>query len=69
MPVTFVVSLDEARYSAMCAFGGITQIEQQCRDLHGGNVIGDFVQDLRYGFRQLCRSPGFSALARGRGLS
>ncbi|PYX20590.1 MAG: hypothetical protein DMG82_21740 [Acidobacteria bacterium] len=43
--------------------GGIPQIEQQCRDTRGGNVVDDFIQDLRYGLRQLLRSPGFSALA------
>src|SRR5208282_1668930 len=43
--------------------GGITQIEQQCRDARGGNFMENLAQDLRYGFRQLRRSPGFSALA------
>ena len=43
--------------------GGIPQIEQQCRDTRGGSVVDDFIQDLRYGLRQLLRSPGFSALA------
>ncbi len=57
------MSPEDARYSALRALGGLTQIEQQCRDARGGNVMEDFVQDLRYGFRQLCRSPGFSALA------
>src|SRR6266700_419723 len=57
------MSLEEARYSAVRTLGGITQIEQQCRDARGGSVLEDLVQDLRYGFRQLCRSPGFSALA------
>ncbi len=56
------MSPEEARYSAMRAWGGITQIEQQCRDARGGSLWEDFAQDLRYGFRQLCRSPGFSAL-------
>jgi hypothetical protein len=56
------VSPEEARYSAMRALGGIAQIEQQCRDARGGSVLEDFVQDLRYGIRQLCRNPGFSAL-------
>src|SRR6266700_6793422 len=56
------VSPEEARYSAVRTFGGIAQIEQQCRDARGGSILEDFVQDLRYGFRQLCRSPGFSAL-------
>jgi macrolide transport system ATP-binding/permease protein len=57
------MSGEEARRSAMRAMGGIAQIEQQCRDARGGSVLQDFVQDLRYGFRQLRRSPGFSALA------
>ncbi|MGH9640790.1 MAG: ADOP family duplicated permease [Terriglobales bacterium] len=57
------MSPEEARYSAMRSLGGITQIEQQCRDARGGNFLQDSLQDLRYGFRQLCRNPGFSALA------
>src|ERR1700733_1136798 len=54
---------EEARYSALRALGRMTQIEQQCRDARGGSVIENLVQDLRYGFRQLCRCPGFSSLA------
>ena len=54
---------EEARYSALRALGGMTQIEQQCRDARGGSFFEDLVQDLRYGLRQLLRSPGFSALA------
>jgi macrolide transport system ATP-binding/permease protein len=57
------MSPEDARYRATRALGGITQIEQQCREARGGNVTEDFVQDVRYGFRQLRRSPGFSALA------
>ena len=57
------MSPQEARRSAVLAMGGIMQIEQQCRDVRGGGVLQDFVQDLRYGLRQLARSPGFSALA------
>src|ERR1700730_9674740 len=57
------MSPEEARYSAMRTMGGITQIEQQCLDARGGSVLDDLIQDLRYGFRQLLRSPGFSALA------
>ena len=54
---------EDARYSALRALGGMTQIEQQCRDARGGSVIEDLVQDLRYGLRQLGRSRGFSLLA------
>jgi hypothetical protein len=41
---------------------GLSQIEQQCRDARGGTFWQDFVWNLRYGFRQLFRAPGFSAL-------
>ena len=57
------MSPEEARYAALRALGGVTQIEQQCRDARGGGVLEDLVQDLRYGFRQLFRSRGFSILA------
>src|ERR1700674_2308799 len=57
------MSPEDARYSALRALGGMTQIEQQCRDARGGSVIEDLVQDLRYGLRQLCRSRGLSFLA------
>jgi putative ABC transport system permease protein len=57
------MSPEAARTAALRTLGGIAQIEQQCRDARGGRVLADFVQDLRYGFRQLLRSPGFSALA------
>ena len=56
------MSRDEARRSSLLALGGMSQIEQQCRDVRG-NLFNDFMQDLRYGLRQLRRSPGYSALA------
>src|SRR5215475_14785250 len=54
---------DEARMSAMRTLGGLAQIEQQCRDARGTTVVEDFLQDFRFGFRQLSRNPGFSLLA------
>ena len=57
------MSPEEARRSAILAMGGLAQIEQQCRDARGGSFWQDFLQDLRYGFRQLRRNKGFSALA------
>src|SRR5579859_3687367 len=61
--VTLGMSREKARRSALLAMGGVTQIEQQCRDARGRNVLQDFVQDLRYGVRQMLRNPGFTALA------
>jgi len=57
------MSPEDARYSALRALGGMTQIEQRCRDARGASVLDDLGQDLRYGFRQLWRSRGFSVLA------
>ena len=57
------MSSEEARRAAMRTMGSLAQIEEECRDARGGSILQDFVQDLRYGFRQLRRSPGFSALA------
>jgi len=57
------MSAEEAHRSALHAMGGLAQTEQQCRDARGGKVLQDFIQDLRYGVRQLLRRPGFSALA------
>src|SRR5258708_27782289 len=54
---------DEARVSAMRSLGGSAQIEEQCREKRRVRIVEDLLQDLRYGFRQMRRSPGFSALA------
>ena len=54
---------DEARYSALRALGGVTQIKEECRDMRRVNFLDNFMQDLRFGFRMLVRNPGFSTMA------
>src|SRR5579872_7493924 len=61
--IAFGMSPQEARRASVLMMGGVSQIEQQCRDARGGNIFDDFIQDLRFGLRQLIRTPGFSALA------
>src|SRR5216684_9213736 len=57
------MSAEDARREALRGFGGVEQIKEICRDQRGLPVIETALQDLRFGFRMLRRSPGFSALA------
>ena len=56
------MSRDEARRQALVAIGGIEQTKEECRDAIGIRLLCDLAQDLHYGFRQLGRSRGFTAV-------
>jgi len=54
---------EEARYAALRELGGLEQIKEECRDMRRVHYIENFLQDVRYGLRQLRRNPGFTAVA------
>jgi predicted permease len=57
------VSPDEAHYAAQRRFGNKLVLREESRDMWGWNWLETFLQDIRYGRRQLRRNPGFTAVA------
>jgi putative ABC transport system permease protein len=57
------LSAEDARYAALRAMGAIEKSKEESRDLRSGNLVRQFVGDLRYAGRTLRRSPGFAGLA------
>src|SRR5687768_2899888 len=54
---------DEARYATQREFGGVAQVQEQCRDERRVVWLEQSAQDIRYAFRQLHRNSGFTATA------
>src|SRR6202022_4347071 len=57
------MSPNEARTAALREFGGVEQIKEIAREERIWMWPEELRQDLRFGFRMLWRSPGFSILA------
>src|SRR5882762_4416955 len=52
----------EAEIEARRAFGNVTAVRDRSRDLWSLPMVDAFVQDLKYGLRQLRRAPFFTAV-------
>ena len=53
----------EARAAALRAFGAVTQVKESFRVQRGVPFLEQIVRDLRFGVRQLRKSPGFALTA------
>ena len=51
---------EDARRTALAAFGGVQQVKEQAREARTGAGLDALVRDLRYAFRTVRRSAGLS---------
>jgi predicted permease len=56
------IAPNEARQAALREFGGLTQVQERCRDEHGFPPLETIAQDVRFAARTLRKNPGFTAV-------
>jgi putative ABC transport system permease protein len=57
------LSAKEAHYAVQRRFGNDLVLREESRDMWGWNWLETLLHDVRYGLRQLRRTPGFTAAA------
>jgi predicted permease len=61
--ITAGMTPDEARYSALRTFGNPALLREHSRATWSWNGLESLVRDLRFAFRALRRTPGFTSIA------
>jgi predicted permease len=57
------LSQQVARREALIELGGVEQVKEEVRAVRAGRVLEDFTRDVRFAFRTLAKSPGFTTVA------
>jgi len=55
------MTADEARLAALRLLGGVSQIQEQCRDMRMTAIIEGFIRDFRHALRVMHRNPAFAS--------